>query len=228
MSKRIAVASVVVRWALPFVVAVSGCTEAPQEEATEPTVAAAPAEEPASPAQASGSGKRFKSTQTVTPSEGESFHALSWTAVSQDGTAVLMQTHLGGGKCRRTCNDGEGGQEVWSADGCIARQIDLRFVSNDCEKVAVLHQLPEVRRGERWQQVPVAHVYARARLEYPVAAAGAVRDFKKIKSAGTTFYWLQGALGQPGPAPRYADDGSAVEFVTADGNAQRIPLTAPK
>jgi len=157
------------------------------------------------------------------------FRDLGWTAVSKDGSTALEQTHLGGGKCQRSCKVGpEGGKEVWKAQGCIGKRIDLRFVGNGCERVVILHQLPDVRSGERWEQVAVGHVYRKDRLEYPIAAAGAVRDFKKIRSAGNTFYWLAGALEQPGPAPGYSADGAAVEFVTVDGKKQSIPLIAGK
>ncbi len=163
-----------------------------------------------------------------TPTDEGPFRDLGWSAVSADGSAVLMQTHVGGGKCKRTCNDSPQGKAVWTADGCIGKRIDLRFVGNGCERVVVLHQLPKVASGERWETVAVGHVYRQEKLEYPIAAAGAVRDFKKIRGAGSTFYWLAGALEQPGPAPRYSADGSAVEFVTLDGKQQSIPLIAGK
>jgi hypothetical protein len=153
------------------------------------------------------------------------FRDLNWTAVSQDSTAVLMQTHVGDGRCKRVCNDSPNGKELWSADGCIGKKIDLRFVANDCGKSVVLHQLPEVKNGARWQEVEVAHVYKEGAQAYAVNAAGAVRDFKKIRSAGNTFYWLSGALNIPGAPPRYSADGDAVEFTTVDGKKQSIPLT---
>lgn len=158
------------------------------------------------------------------PDEGP-YKDLSWSTVSQDGSAVLSQSADLGGRCRRVCNAAPSGSELWNAEGCIGERIDLRFVSNDCEKVVVLHQLPKTTASSaNWPQVEVAHVYTRGKLDYAVAAGGAVRNFRQIRSAGTTFYWLAGALGVPGERPHYAPDGSAVLFTTVDGTAQSIPL----
>lgn len=201
------------RIALMTWLVLSGCREAPAAGSAPPEVAEQPADAGAP-----------EVTGSETSEARDPFRDLGWTAVSQDGTAALTQTHVGDGKCVRSCTDAPEGREVWRAEGCIGKRLDLRFVGNDCEKVAVLHQLPEVRSGESWRKVRVAHVYARDRLAYPVEAAGAVQDLKKLRSAGSTFYWLQGALGQPGPGPRYSADGAAVEFVTLDGRAQAIPL----
>jgi len=158
----------------------------------------------------------------------DAYRDLRWTAVSENGTAVLAQTPDAAGKCRRVCT-GAGNAAVWSADGCIGKRIDLRFVSNDCEKVVVIHQLPEVSADSRqWPQAEVVHVYKRGDKDYAVPAGGAVRDWKRVRSAGTTFYWLAGALGQPGTAPRYSAGGTAVEFDTVDGNHNSVSLVSKK
>jgi len=163
------------------------------------------------------------------PQEDSPYKELSWSTVSQDGTAVLSQSADATGKCRRWCNGAPNGSELWNAEGCIGEKIDLRFVGNDCEKVIVLHQLPKTTASSaNWPQVEVAHVYTRGKLDYAVVAGGAVRNFRQIRSAGTTFYWLAGALGVPGERPRYAPDGSAVLFTTVDGTAQSIPLAAAR
>jgi hypothetical protein len=184
-----------------------------------------PAPEPATPVTPAAEAEEKQPTAIATPEADDPFRDFNWSAVSSDGTAVLMQTHVGNAKCRRTCNDAPGAKEVWSADGCVGKRIDLRFVANDCGKAVVLHQLPEVKGGQRWQEIEVAHVYKQGTLAYAVDAAGAVRDFKKIRSAGTTFYWLAGALNVPGVPPKYSADGNAVEFATVDGKKQSIPLT---
>lgn len=198
-----------------LVLTLTGCKDGSEQSAPPPA-----------PADAGWAGD-VPAMEATAPDDGP-FRDLSWTAVSADGTATLTQSHIGGAKCRRTCNDGPGGAEVWSAEGCIGKRIDLRFVGNGCERVVVLHQLPTVPSGRRWEEVEVGHVYNRDRLDYAIQAAGAVRDFKKIRSAGNTFYWLAGALDLPGQAPAYSADGAAVELTTVDGKQQSIPLGAGK
>jgi hypothetical protein len=117
------------------------------------------------------------------------------------------------------------GPPSWSSRECLGKTIDLRFISNDCERVVVLHKLPE--GGLDWKSRPVAHVYNRGTLDYPVAAGATVRNWSKIQSAGTSFYWLQGVLAIPGREPRYNASGNAVELETIDGKTQLIPLVRP-
>ena len=188
-----------------------GCKkEQPPAAEVEVSTGAAVAESPAEP-----------------PDDDSPYKDLSWSAVSQDGTAVLSHSANETGKCRRWCNDAPNASELWNAEGCIGEKIDLRFISNDCEKVVILHQLPKATaHAANWPQVEVGHVYTRGKLDYAVAAGGAVRNFRQIRSAGTTFYWLAGALGVPGERPRYAPDGAAVLFTTVDGTAQSIPLVS--
>lgn len=148
---------------------------------------------------------------------------LQWNAVSEDTKAVVQQSADRSFRCTATCLVGE--EERWNSSSCLGKRIDLRFVSNDCEKLVVLHQLPKVT-GDR-RAAEVAHIYKRGVLEYAVNAGGVVPDEKKLRSAGTTFYWLAGALGIPGGAPHYAADGSGVEFDTVDGRHQTIPFVTP-
>lgn len=148
---------------------------------------------------------------------------LQWNAVSEDTKAVVQQTADRSFRCTASCLIGEA--EQWTSSSCLGKRIDLRFVSNDCQKLVVLHQLPKVT-GDR-RAAEVAHIYKRGVLEYAVNAGGVVPDDKKLRSAGTTFYWLAGALGIPGAAPHYAADSSGVEFDTVDGRHQAIPFVTP-
>lgn len=204
-----------------FIMGMPGCREStpakPANDVPASTAGAVSGEAPAAPAPAPAEPATDESQNDV----------YRWTTVSADGTAVISHGSDGQGKCRRTCTDAPGA-EVWSAEGCIAKRHDLRFVANDCGKVVVLYQLPEVKvsERERWRQAPVIRVYAREKLDREVTAAGAVRDWKAVRSAGTTFYWLGGALGQPGLAPRYSSDGNAVELQSIDGQAYKMTLTS--
>ena len=167
---------------------------------------------------------RAQPTAAPAPEPDDPHRDLNWSTVSADASALLTQEHLGPDDCLRRCKDGPGGKEIWSARGCIGNQLDLRFVANDCGKVVVLHPLPKARATQLWKRVMVAHVYERDQLAYAVAAGAVVRDWKQIRSAGNTFYWLAGAMDVPGPAPRYSADGTAVVIETIDGKQQSIPL----
>ena len=165
-------------------------------------------------------------TQSEEPEEEElpqEIRDLQWTTVSNDSKGVVNHVADRNFRCTVTCTVGE--EERWSMTTCLGKRLDLRFVSNDCDKLVILHQLPKVLGS--WSAAEVAHIYKRGVLEYAVQAGGVVRDEKKLRSAGTTFYWLAGVLGIPGVAPRYAADGSAVEFDTVDGKQQSIPFVTP-
>jgi hypothetical protein len=148
---------------------------------------------------------------------------LSWTAVSPDNQVALIQTGDLRGQCTARCSRTHAGQELWTASKCFGKRIDLRFISNDCERVVVIHQLP--RAAGIPQTTVVGQVFRRDKLDYTINAGATVRDWKKVRSAGTSFYWLAGVLGVPGTAPGYAADGSAVELETIDGKKHSIPLT---
>ena len=193
--------------------AVAACSkEKTREPGTEakPSPTAATAEVPAA----------AKPEEAEVPQE---VRDLQWNAVSEDTKAVVQQSADRSFRCTATCLVGE--EERWTSSSCLGKRIDLRFVSNDCEKLVVLHQLPKVT-GDR-RAAEVAHIYKRGVLEYAVNAGGVVPDEKKLRSAGTTFYWLAGALGIPGTAPHYAAGGSGVEFDTVDGRHQTIPFVTP-
>lgn len=151
-----------------------------------------------------------------------SIRSLRWETVSEDARSVLTQTADLQSRCVTACT--VGGKALWSGTTCMGQRIDLRFVGNDCERAVVLHHLP--RAASRWQTTEVVHSYLRGQLDLTLQAGGVVRDGQKIQSAGSTFYWLSGAAGRPGPPPRYANGGQAVEFETVDGSRYAIPLTA--
>ncbi len=145
---------------------------------------------------------------------------MKWFAVSANSKAVVTHSGEPTGRCKVSCAVGE--EEKWSGNTCLAKKLDLRFVSNDCEKLVVMHQLPVQEKV--WQATALIHIYRRGAPEYEVAAGGVWKSPKSLKRTGSSFYWIAGALDQPGQAPRYSEDGTAVEFETLDGRRQRVSL----
>lgn len=151
---------------------------------------------------------------------------LDWTAVSPDDQVALVQTGDLRGQCVAECSKTHAKQQLWRADKCFGTKLDLRFISNDCEKVVVIHQLPKALGIP--QQTVVGEVFRRDKREYLINAGATVKDWSKVRSGGTTFYWVAGTLGMPGTPPRYSADGQSVELTTVDGTKHSIPLTVKK
>lgn len=143
-----------------------------------------------------------------------------WTTTSEDGLAELSQS---GERvdCRVSCS--REGREVWSALYCMAESRDLRFVSNDCERVVVLHPRPPAL--SRWQLVELGHVYHRAEVEYVLKAGGLFREERELVRSGRSLLWLRGVMGVEGSAPHYSVTGRNVEVETVDGQQHSIPLS---
>ena len=148
---------------------------------------------------------------------------LNWTAVSPDNEVALIQTGDLRGKCVAECSRTHSKQQLWRAEKCLGTRLDLRFVSNDCEKVVVIHQLPKASGIP--QQTVVGEVFRRDKRQYTINAGATVKDWSKVRGGGTTFYWVAGTLGLPGTAPHYSKDGQTVELETVDGQKHSIPLT---
>ncbi|MGQ0506676.1 MAG: hypothetical protein ACT4TC_15295 [Myxococcaceae bacterium] len=146
----------------------------------------------------------------------------TWVTVSANNQALLRQLGKADGFCETKCTIAD--QVIWESNLCLGKKLDLRFVGNDCEKAAVMHQLPEPNPDP--SEAVLVHVYRRGALEYPVHTRGVVRSPKASRPTGSSFYWIAGALGQPGSPPRYSADGNRVEFETLDGKKQNVPLLA--
>jgi len=148
---------------------------------------------------------------------------LDWTTVSPDDQVALIQTGDLRGRCVAECSKTHAKQQLWRTEKCFGTKLDLRFISNDCEKVVVIHQLPKASGIP--QQTAVGEVFHRDKREYAINAGATVKDWSRVRSAGSTFYWVAGTLGMPGTPPRYSADGQAVELTTVDGTKHSIPLT---
>jgi len=151
---------------------------------------------------------------------------LDWTEVYPDDQVALIQTGDLRGMCTAECSKTHAKQQLWRADKCFGTKLDLRFISNDCEKVVVIHQLPKASGIP--QQTVVGEVFHREKREYTINAGATVKDWSKVRSGGTTFYWVAGVLGMAGTAPRYSADGQSVELMAVDGTKHSIPLTVKK
>jgi len=193
-----------------------------KDEAAPPPPPPPPAAAAAPPAAAAPAAAPPAGSDETDPARQE----LNWTAVSPDNQMALIQTGDLRRKCVAECTKTHAKQMVWRAEKCFGTRIDLRFVSNDCEKVVVIHQLPKASGIP--QQTVVGEVFHRDKRKYTINAGATVKDWSKVRSGGTTFYWLAGTLGMPGPPPRYSADGQAVELETVDGAKHSIPLTVTK
>lgn len=172
---------------------------------------------------------------TATPTLPEAEHAKpedeadrdprNWTTPSAAGAALLKQKKNDPRGCRVTCT--WNGAEVWSSDTCLGETGDFRFVSEDCERVVVIHPVARSEAGG-WGSAKAAHVYKRSKLDYVVNVGAVVRDERQVRKSGSNVEWLAGTLKTAGTPPRYAKAGDAVEFETLGGQTQRIPLVAPE
>jgi len=143
--------------------------------------------------------------------------AKSWNVVSDDTTATAEQLEQGRG-CKLTVKKGE--EVVWSLGRCVAEKQDARFVSNDGRALLVLFTFPDgtggvkaARAGELWR-------LGKKVASWPVGRF--VRDVRPLVMASRHWYWLEGALGQPGVPPGVPAETQAVELVTLDRRNWRI------
>jgi hypothetical protein len=206
------------RLALPLsLVLITACSKGAPAQLPPPPPAEATAPPAATPAPAAAPPAEETESTKVD---------LNWTAVSPDDQVALVQTGDLRGACVAECSKTHAKQQLWRADKCFGTRLDLRFISNDCEKVVVLHQLPKAAGIP--QQTVVGEVFRRDKRQYTINAGATVKDWSKVRSGGTTFYWAAGTLGMPGAPPRYSADGQAVELTAVDGTKHSIPLTVTK
>ncbi len=146
---------------------------------------------------------------------------LTWSTVSPNAAIELKQTATALNACHLTCTSDGGSKELWSGEVCLANKNQLRFVSNDGEKVIVLEPLP-ARLGSSWRGSAVVFLYHRTELEKQATASALVRDATKVRELARHFYWLGGVLGVPGNPAHYRDDASGVDLEAIDGRPKTI------
>lgn len=69
---------------------------------------------------------------------------LFWTSYGQDGAVLLRIRQTA--RARRSCHVVvlRGGEELWTAERCLATRAQMRFLSPDGERLLVLNPDPEV------------------------------------------------------------------------------------
>ncbi len=197
---------------------IAGATRSADLRAGAKAAAAAPAPPAVTVA---GSAAKPSEVTVYASEELSEWDKRTWNSFSQDGHATLVQNSTGS-TCQVECSVND--KRVWFQDGCLGEVKDVRFVSNDCERVVVIFPVP--LRGSGWQRQTVASVFDRSRKAWDVAAGTVVKDSRRALIAQC---WASGLCGDASaPAPRYAPDGTAVEFTSIDGVPNRIPLTRPQ
>ena len=144
-----------------------------------------------------------------------------WKTKSFDGAVTITQAPAGSGACLLEARRGD--QLLWKSSSCAGVKVDYKFVSPKGDRLAVIYPLPTIESSVR--STPVMRVFKDGKQQYASAAAATVADWQKLKTGGSNFYWLAGALDAPGDAPRYTDSGAAFDFATVDGRKYHIDLT---
>ncbi len=157
--------------------------------------------------------------------EATSVEELNWAVVSMDAAVEVAQTATGKDACRVACRKQGGQQELWAADRCLAHKSQLRFVSNDGDRLMVIDPLP-ARAGSSWKITPVVFFYRRGELEKALNAGALVRDATKVRELAKHFYWLGGTLSIPGKPPQVRADAAGIELETIDGRALSLRFDA--
>jgi hypothetical protein len=144
----------------------------------------------------------------------------NWKAASSDGAVVVTQKALGDKRCLLEAKRGE--RTLWTSKECAGTKLDFKFVSPDGERLAVIYPLPTIEGSVR--SSIVMRMFRHGAQQYASAAAATTKDWSKLRTGGTSFYWLAGSLGASGEPPHYADDGRAFDFSTVDGRNHHVVL----
>lgn len=133
----------------------------------------------------------------------------------------------------------------WTVERCVGTTSDAYFVSQDGERVWVLHTLPLKAEGRPrytgqgrmrrevapgWAGTRVATLFDRhgkalqsRRLSDFLQTAG----YRKVRFLSQRFTWLEGVNGVPGKGPRLERDGT-LAFETVDGVTHELELDPPR
>ena len=143
-----------------------------------------------------------------------------WHAESFDRAVRVTQSPADDGTCSLEARRGD--RLLWKTSTCAGKKIDYKFVSPSGDRLAVVYPLPTIDASVR--STPVMRIFKRGQLQYASAAVTTVADWQKLRTAGSNFYWLAGALEAPGEAPQYADSGASFTFATVDGRSYHLGL----
>lgn len=161
-----------------------------------------------------------------------------WLVASMHGKASVTSNRQGG-DCSLRCE--VAGKEVWSHPTCaVAREADLKFVSDDCAVFAALSDAPIAELALGRTTVGFARGASGAFVALRLArlvGLGSDGRLVKLENAnlggtinnsptGKWFSWLAGTVGNPGVKPRFSDDGQGIAFETLDGGKHLLTFEA--
>lgn len=125
---------------------------------------------------------------------------LNWTTTSRDGVLALIQTATTRSSCEVVCTRDPGQQVLWKSSVCLATRDQVRFLSDDGERVLVIDPFPQEQGS--WRNTPVITAYARTQATQQVLASDLKFNEKKLVRRATRFQWLAGDRTVPVPAPK--------------------------
>lgn len=164
-------------------------------------------------------------------------------SVSVNGAFRVQLFEQAPGTCRLEVRTDDAVQ--WTVEACVGDTSDAYFVSQDGERVWVIHTLPLKADGKAryagkgrlrrqvapgWATTRVAVLYDR---EGKVLKAHRLSDFlkdggyRKVRFLSQRFTWLEGVNGVPGKGPRLERDGT-LAFETVDGVTHELELDPPQ
>ena len=108
----------------------------------------------------------------------------------------------------------KGATVLWSLKRCLGDRNDAHFLSNDGMSLMVVYTFPSQSAGPK--AASALAIYFKGAPTRLLEVGRFVRDVKPLIMARSHFYWLEGAMGQPGVPPGLSKDGSAVELTTLD------------
>ena len=134
----------------------------------------------------------------------------AFVATSADYAVSLEQTLVKKG-CKVEAKRGKA--VLWTSDRCL--EGDLHFLANDGERLISLYAFPQKAGGMRGAKG--VELYRQAERKKSFSVGTFIRDERPLINASRHFYWLEGALRQPGVPPGVTVDGKGVELTTLDG-----------
>lgn len=172
----------------------------------------------------------------LAPAAARSEDARGWSVVSPNADYEATQRPVGDAGCRVEVKRGER-TLVWAADRCFGTADDLYFLSNNGEGLIVFRTFP-AKANDKAAGMKAAlgvEVFAKGERVAGHAVGSFVADTRPLVNAKRHFYWIEGALGQPGVPPGPSKDAEAIEFSTLDRkswsvgfNGKTKKVAAPK
>jgi len=143
--------------------------------------------------------------------------ARAWSVVSPNADFEATQSPVGDTGCRVEVKRGER-TVVWTVDRCLGTADDLYFLSNTGEGLIVFRTFPGKAsdKAAGMKGALGVEVFAKGERLVGHAVGRFVVDVRPLVNAKRHFYWIEGALGQPGVPPGPSKAADAIEFSTLD------------